>query len=205
MESVFQKKSVFDWLTVLAAWAGIAIASWTAYVQYTASLVHPAVTFGHWGAKYKTIGIAGQTVVFRALCSNSGSAPAKDVRVKIWDVPKSAEVFCSLDSEILNRTEDTVLLKIRVIPPKTNCFVNIRPFTEGSERFTPYIPDVYYDEERVKREDCCQQKARLEVLELLAKVKDLESAVAGSHRRWEEPVPEDDIELGSHFFTIHDR
>ena len=198
-------KSLFDWLTILAAWSGVGLGIWTAYVQYSNSKIRPDVAYGHWGAKYE-VGDADSTVAhFRSILSNRGDAAATDVRVKLWDVPSDAEIWCSLDFEVVERTDNTALISIDLIPPKMTGFLTVRPFDPSELDTMPYIPSVYSTNGNIKRDDMLDEWAKTQIFEHLAKLDNYRSGVSGWHRTWDDPVSTDDIELGTHYFTIHDR
>lgn len=200
-----QRKSLFDWLTILAAWVGVGLGVWTAYLQYTDSKIQPDVAYGHWGAKYQLEDAEANLAHFRSILSNRGDAPATDVRVKLWDVPKDAEIWCSLDHEIVERTETTALIKVDLIPPRMNGFLTIRPFDPSTLKTMPYIPSVYSTTGNIKREKMLDDWAKTEILEHLAKLDGYKSGVSGWHRTWDEPVTTEDIEWGACHFTIEDR
>lgn len=200
-----QHRSIFEWFTVAAAWFGVALAIWTAAYQYKRDRLVPRIEYGQFGAKYSIDGQPTERVYWRLIVSNQGAAPAKDIRIKIWDVPENAKVWCSLASKTEERTSDTMLLRLDVLPPKTNAFVAIHPFDPGAQRLMPYSPDVYNGDHFAKHEQWLSDFAKQQVIEVLAKSTGFKAGVCGSHRTWDTMVTASDIEWGTHFFTVEDR
>ena len=200
-----KSRSIFDWLTILAAWSGVGLGIWTAYVQYQSAQIRPVVEYGHWGTEYKLDNQERSQIHFRCILTNSGEAPAEDVRLKIWDVPEDAEIWSSLEHEIIERTDTTAVINVPLVPPNTNGFLTIRPFYDGGQKSMPYVPDVYYSGGRPKRAEWLNNFAKRQVFEFLSRQPRFDKGVTGWHRTWDDPVTEDDIERGSVYFTIEDR
>lgn len=200
-----QVRSVFDWLTVGAAWGGVVIASWVAYQQYLQSTVRPNLEFGQFGACYRVESEEDELIYWRMVVSNSGEEAAKDVFIKIVDVPDDAKLWASVAHDIHERTEDTLLVKLTLVPPKCNVFLAIQPFSRRGQKLMPYSREEYYEGGLIRKSALWQSMTEYEVYEKLAKTEDYISGVKGSHRQWTEPVTKEDIDIGKHQFTIEDR
>lgn len=204
-ENAKQNKSILDWLTMLAAWLAVGLGIWNSYVQYSNSKIRPDLYYGSWGAKYKVSGAPSELAHLRCIFSNRGYAAATDVRVKIWDVPKDAKIWCSLEYEIIDRTDKEVLINIAIIPPRMNGFLTVHPFDPSGLATLPYVQSVYSLIGKSDRDERLNEWAKLQIMEHLSKTEGYQCGFSGWHRTWDEPITDDDILDGSSFFTINDR
>jgi hypothetical protein len=200
------KRSLFDWLTILAAWAGVALGGWTAVYQYRHDQRAPSVSYGQFGANFTTESEPGLQAHWRMVVSNQGDAPAENVRVKIWDVPRTAKVWCSVGSTIEERTDDTLRLNIPVLPAKMNVFVAVKPFLLEDKKPMPYSDGVYSAAGNAHEDDWLRDFARGAVFEVLGRTPGLVGGFCGFHRGYDTPINvEEVIDWAEHNYTVEDR
>ncbi len=198
-------RSLFEWMTVLAAWVAVVIAIATAVVQYRQSIIRPALSYGHYGAHFSVQGGTESQVYWRLMIGNQGDAAASEVRIKLLDVPEDAQISSSLEFTIVERTVDTVLLRIALIPPQSAGYLAIHPFPRDRGSLMPYARSVYFAGGHVDREQWMDDFAKTQVFEVLSKTTGYLNGVCGWHRRWDTPVTASDIEWGSHWYSVEDR
>lgn len=201
----YHKRSIFDWLTVGAAWSGVVISSLLAYHQYELSQLRPELEFGQFGACYRTDSQPDELVYWRLMLSNGGSVAAKDVYLNLVDVPEDARLWSSVAYTIEARTKDTLLIKVAVVPPHYCTYFALQPFSRRGQKLMPYLREQYYDGGRIKENVEWDRAVEYAVFEKLARTKGFISGVKGNHRNWEVPITADDIEIGKHMLTIEDR
>jgi hypothetical protein len=201
------KRSVFDWLTILAAWAGVGLGGWTAYVQYQHDQRAPEVTYGQYGANFTTESEPRNQAHWRMVVSNQGDAPAENVRVKVWDVPKDAKVWTSIGSAIEERTDDTLRLNFPVIPAKMNVFIAIKPFVLEGKKLMPYSDGVYSAAGSAKEEQWLRDFAKDEVFQVIGRIiPDLVGGFHGWHRSYDTPINKAEVvEWAEHSYSVEDR
>ena len=200
------KRSLFDGLTAAAAWAGVVVASWTAYEQYRLGQIRPQLAYGQCVAKYAVEGEADCYIHSRCWVTNQGDGGARDVRVIIWNIPESADIRCSMAHVIERRTADTALVRIDTIPPRSNASVVVLPFKDpGAKNFGPFVEKVYNADAYAKEEEWLRTSAKHEIFEVLAKTDQFESGVYGTYNCWDTPVHEEDLDIGRMMFTVYDK
>jgi hypothetical protein len=117
------RRSIFELLTIVAAWCGVGLGVWTAVYQYRQDQRLPVIEYAQYGAKFVTTDNADPRVYWRLIVSNGGEVPGRDIRVQLWDIPEDARIWCSVASKTEERTHNSLILRLPIVPQMTNVFI----------------------------------------------------------------------------------